>query len=118
MLSALDLRKLRCMDGLHYSFQMLELSHDSLWTICCGIPGDNFNAVRGLASCWSFIDSLHRIREIAQAVPGLGRKHPEMRAFLDATELAEEFRHYIQHLRGELSHDPPNSFPVWGSLAW
>ena len=27
-------------------------------------------------------------------------------------------RHYIQHLRGELAKDPPNSFPVWGSLSW
>lgn len=41
-----------------------------------------------------------------------------MRAFIDATVLAEDYRHYIQHLREELAKDPPNTFPVWGSLSW
>lgn len=113
-----ELRRLRCWDGLHYSFQMLRLCHQSLWDICCAIPEDNSQAVHALALTWSFIDSLHRIREISQAIPGLSSKHVEMRIFLDQTKLAEDYRHYIQHLREEINSEPPNSFPVWGSLAW
>ena len=118
MLTALDLRKLRCVDGLHYSFQLLDRSHSLMWPACCAIHSDNSYAVEALAHCWSFIDSLHRIREIAQAVPGLNTKHAEMRAFLSATQLAEDYRHYIQHVRREISKDPPNTFPVWGALSW
>ena len=118
MVTALDLRKLRCADGLHYSFQLLKISHEPMWELCCAIPEDNSKASIALFHCWSFIDSLHRIREIAQAVPGLSTKHPEMRAFLSATQLAEDYRHYIQHVRRELSKEPPNTFPVWGALSW
>lgn len=117
-LSELDVRRLRCIDGLHYSFQLLALSFEPMWGLCCDIPADNGKVARALSCCWTFIDSLHRIREIAQCVPGLGSKHPEMRAFLSTTEAAEDCRHYIQHLRGELSKRPPDPSPVWGSLSW
>ena len=118
MLTALDIRKIQCLDGLHYSFQMLRHYYADLWDTCCKIPTDNSKAIPALASCWGFIDALHRIREIAQSVPGLNVKHPEMRAFLSTSFLAEDYRHYIQHLRGELAKSQPNSFPVWGTLSW
>ena len=118
MLTTLDIRKLRCIDGLHYSFQLLRLSYEPMWDVCCEIAADNSKAGAALSLCWGFIDSLHRIREIAQAVPALSAKHPEMRAFMAATELAENYRHYIQHVRRELCSDPPHTFPVWGSLSW
>ena len=118
MLNPIELRRLRCWDGLHYSFQMLHLSQESLWETCCAIPGDSSKAILGLVHCWNFIDSLHRIREIAQATPGLNTKDLESRVFLEATSITEEYRHYIQHLRQELNREPPNSFPVWGSLSW
>jgi hypothetical protein len=118
MLTALQLRRLRCWDGLHYSFQMLDLCQSSLWESCCRIPEDNENAIRALSYCWLFIDSLHRIRELAQAIPGLSTKKIEMRRLLNGTAAAEKYRHYIQHLRSEVNADPPNGFPVWGSLSW
>jgi hypothetical protein len=118
MHSPLDIRNIRCLDGLHYSFELLEHFYESLHKDCCEIPKDNSKVIPVLASCWGFIDTLHRIREIAQSIPGLSDKHPEMRAFLSATALAETYRHYIQHLRQELAKDPPNTFPVWGSLSW
>jgi hypothetical protein len=118
VLNSLELRRLRCWDGLHYSFQVLRLSHDSLWPTCCEIPADNSKAIAAISCCWTYIDALHRIREIAQATPGLSTKHLEVRVFLEATSLAEDLRHYMQHLRGELNKEPPNAFPVWGSLAW
>jgi hypothetical protein len=118
MLTALDLRKIRCLDGLYYSFQLLRYYHSHLWETCCKIPTDHSEVIPALARCWGFIDALHRIREIAQSIPGLSSKHAEVRFFLSASSLAEEYRHYIQHLRGELAREPQNPSPVWGSLSW
>lgn len=119
MHSALDVRKVRCLDGLNYSYQMLRHHYTGLWETCCEIPGANAKIIPALAAGWGFIDALHRIREIALAVPGLSPKHPEMQAFLAASAVAEDYRHYVHHLRGELANDPPNnSFPVWGTLSW
>ncbi|MGE0085766.1 MAG: hypothetical protein AB7S75_15255 [Desulfococcaceae bacterium] len=114
----IELRKIRCLDGLHYSFEILEYFYSHLYEICCLISEDYHNVVKALASCWGFIDALHRIREIAQSTPGINVKHKEMRAFLNDTKIAEEYRHYIQHLRGELANNPPNTFPVWGAISW
>lgn len=119
MPSALDVRKIRCLDGLHYSFQMLQHYYAGLWETCCEIPATNSKIIPALASAWGFIDALHRIREISQAVPGLSAKHPEMHPFLSASGLADDYRHYIHHLRSELANDlPTDSFPVWGTLSW
>ncbi|WP_324779474.1 hypothetical protein [Thiobacillus sedimenti] len=119
MPSALDTRKVRCLDGLYYSFQMLRHHYAGLWESCCEIPSHESKLIAALGSAWGFIDALHRIREIAQAVPGLSIKHPEMQAFLPASSLADEYRHYIHHLRSELANDAPgNAFPVWGTLSW
>jgi hypothetical protein len=117
-LSQLELKKLRSTEALHYSYELLALSHHSMWPACCRIPEDNSQLVVALAACWTFIDSLHRIREIAQGAPGINSRSAEMRAFLSATTLAEEYRHYIQHLRREVANDPPSNFPVFGSLSW
>ncbi|MCH8863108.1 MAG: hypothetical protein IID51_11425 [Proteobacteria bacterium] len=118
MATILEVRNIRCFDGLHYSFELLSYFHSNLHPMCCEIIDDNAKVIPALACAWGFVDALHRIREISQSLPRLGDKHPEMRAFLSATALAEDYRHYIQHLRGELSKDPPNGFPVWGSLSW
>jgi len=64
------------------------------------------------------VDVVHRIREVAEALPGLSKKEQPLRAFLSATAVVEDFRHYIQHLRSELSKKDVNPFPVWGSLSW
>ena len=119
MPSALAVRRVRCLDGLHYAFQMLRHHYAGLWETCCEIPSDDSKLIPALAASWGFIDALHRIREIAQAVPGLSAKHLEMQEFLSASILAEDYRHFIHHLRGELANDTPaHSFPVWGTLSW
>lgn len=118
MHSGQDVRIVKCLDGLHYSFEVLNLTYNSLYDDCAKIPTDNAYYVPTLWRCWSFVDTLHRIREVSQALPGLSRKKPEFRAFLESTEVVKTYRHYIQHLRSELSKKEPNSFPVWGSLSW
>lgn len=117
-LTQLELKKLRSAEALYYSYALLNLSHQAMWPACCKIPADNSELFVALAGCWSFIDSLHRIREILQGAPGINSKSAEMRSFLGATSLSEDYRHYIQHLRREVSKDPPNSSPVYGSLSW
>lgn len=118
MHAATDIRLVRCLDGLALSFAILQHIHADLHVVCASITSNKDALPPAYWRCWSFIDTVHRIREVAQAVPGLGRKTPELRLFLDATAIAEKFRHYIQHLRSELSKIPGNTFPVWGSLSW
>lgn len=117
-ITQIDIRKIRCLDGLHYSFRILEKHYNNLYKTCCEIPNEPSALIDSLIFAWGFVDALHRINQIAQSVPSLSSKHPEMRAFLDGTGLAKEYRHYIQHLRRELAKNPPNKFPVWGSLSW
>jgi hypothetical protein len=100
------------------SFAMLEQIHADLHATCAAIRADKRNLSLAFWRCWSFVDAVHRVREVTQAVPGLSKETTEVRNFLDSTSIAEGFRHYVQHLRSELSKSPGNTFPVWGSLSW
>ena len=118
MHASYDIRIVKCLDGLHYSFETLEYIYSSLHEVCSRVKIDHSSLIPALWQCWSFVDVVHRIREIAQALPGLSKRNKELVTFLDRTNLAKEFRNYIQHLRRELSKKDVNPFPVWGSLAW
>jgi hypothetical protein len=113
-----DTRLVRCLDGLALSFAMLEHINAGLHAVCSRLLSEKELLPVAFWHRWSFVDTVHPIREVAQAVPGLSSKASELRVFLDSTAVAEEFRHYIQHLRSELSKIPGNTFPVWGTLAW
>jgi hypothetical protein len=97
---------------------MLQHMHADLHTVCSSLKSNSDSMPLAFWQCWSFVDTVHRIREVAQAIPGLSGKNPELRTFLESTAVAEEFRHYIQHLRNSLTKSPGNTFPVWGSLSW
>ncbi len=96
----------------------MEYNYKELYEKCASIKNNNEDLIPALSMCWSIIDSIHRIREISQAVPGLNKKDQNLISFLNETKIAEDYRHYIQHLRGELSKKNLNPFPVWGSLSW
>ena len=113
-----DIRLIKVYDGLVFSFQVLSLNYQNLHNSCILIPNENEKLVLSFSKCWSIIDTTHRIREIAQSIPGLSKKNKILKNFLKSTSLAKEFRHYIQHLRRELSNNPPNNYPVFGSLSW
>lgn len=113
-----DIRIVKCLDGLHYSFEILDNIYSSLYETCIQINTNQSSLIPALWHCWSFVDTVHRIREISQALPGLSKKQRELSTFIEATKLSEEYRHYIQHLRSELSKEEVNPFPVWGSLSW
>jgi hypothetical protein len=117
MHASTDIRLVKCLDGLHFSFEMLEHANDGLYELCVRIKTDPAALAPALWRCWSVVDIVHRLRELAEAVPGLSKRNPDLVAFLRATDVAETCRHYIQHLRSELSNQA-NPFPVWGSLSW
>jgi hypothetical protein len=118
MHASTDIRLVKCLDGLLFSFGMLEHANDGLYETCVRIQTDPAALAPALWRCWSLVDVVHRLRELAQAVPGLSKRNPDLVAFLGATRVAEDCRHYIQHLRSELSKTDVNPFPVWGSLSW
>lgn len=99
-------------------FEIIYLNYKNLYEICSEINDDQTNIAKALSQSWSIMDMTHRIREIAQSVPGLNKKNPELLRFLRNTAEIERCRHYIQHLRGELAKPAPSPYPVWGSLSW
>lgn len=118
MHAATDPRLVRCLDALYMSFQMLETLQIELYPICTEIPTKRDSLHRAFMIAWTIVDTSHRIREVAQCVPGLSGSTPELRLLMQKTHIAEQLRHYIQHLRSELSRQPGNPFPVWGNLSW
>ena len=117
-MDTLAVRRIKVLDGLFYSFRLLEHHYENLYPACNKVRESPDTAVAILAGCWGFIDMLHRARELAQLVPGLGRRNAELSLFLRTTGLAEEYRHYMQHLRRELGNTEAHGFPVWGSISW
>lgn len=113
-----DIRLLRCHDALRMSFEMIDHLHASIYGHCCQIAKDSSAVPLAFQACWSMVDCVHRVREVALGTPGLNARSEPMKSFLEATAAAEQLRHYIQHLRREVVKRPGNGFPVWGSLSW
>ena len=100
------------------SFTMLESIQNELYETCTKIPGDERQLTIAMLKAWSFVDVVHRIRELSSTLPGLSTRTPALLRFLKESRPAEDFRNYIQHLRGELMEPTPNTFPVWGAISW
>jgi len=71
-----------------------------------------------LLDAWSVVDLCHRARELAQQAPGLARKAPAVKLFIQRTKEVEAFRHHVQHLRSGIPKLPESCNPVWGALSW
>ncbi len=115
-----DPRLMRFRDGFWFSREILQREHAELETLRLQLyPNSMGGAVHAVATAWQIVDVVHRVRDLAEGMPGVNKKAGSCtRAFLDATAIAERFRHYVQHLRGEVSKTEVNRFPVWGSLSW
>jgi len=113
-----DKRLVKIFEALSFSFGVLEYNYKTLYENCIKIPESNDYLIATLSACWSIIDSVHRIREISQVIPGLNNKNVSVKKFLSKTQNAETFRHYFQHLRTELAKKELDEFPVFGSLSW
>jgi len=114
-----DPRLFRFLDFIYYSLEVLNVQYNDLNGILIKLkPSDSKEIIHALAISWSIIDSIHRIREVAQNIPGLSSKTPQLKSFLDETKIVEVYRDYIQHLRNELSKIELDPFPVWGNFSW
>src|SRR4051794_19349083 len=94
MHASADIRLVKCLDGLHFSFEMLEQANDGLYETCVRVKTDPAALAPALWRCWSLVDVVHRLRELAEAVPGLSKRNPDLVTFLGVTHVAEECRHY------------------------
>jgi hypothetical protein len=114
-----DPRLFKFLDCIHYSLAILNTQYYDLSSILAKLtPSDSDQIVRALAVSWSIVDSIHRIREVAQNIPGLSGQTPQLKSFINDTSIVEDFRDYIQHLRNELAKINLDNFPVWGSFSW
>jgi len=120
MHSANDIRLLKCLDGVHYALEIVELNYRDLYDSCIGIQGPNSldHLAAALSKSWTIIDAVNRIREISQSIPGLNKSDTKLVKFLRTTEVVEVYRNYTQHLRSELLKPNLDPFPVWGALSW
>lgn len=109
---------IRFIDGMNYTFILLDYSYSLLYESCLLIEKEKSNIAAALSHCWQIIDMTHRIREMCQNIPRLSKNDPNVKVFLQNTEPAEKFRHYVQHLRNELAKSNYDKFPVFGSLSW
>jgi hypothetical protein len=109
---------LKCSEGILFSYKILQFTYSKLYATCLKIPSDKQIVYEALGICWSFIDTVQRIREIIQQFPTISNKDKTITNFLQQTNITDEYRNYIQHLRNELNKNDLDTFPVWGSLSW
>lgn len=108
---------IKAYNSLNISFGIIELNQNNLYQSCLSFEENTNQLYRALSECWSFIDNLHRIREVCRQAPTLNQKGLEFRKFLEVTEIAEECRHYMQHLARE-NNNENDTTPSFGSLSW
>jgi hypothetical protein len=114
-----DPRLLRFLEALFFSSAILNKQYLQISSIQKNLhPNDGEKLLEAIALIWGIVDTIHRIRELTEALPGIKGNDPATKNFIATTEITEQFRHYIQHLRGELSRKDIHDFPVWGSFSW
>lgn len=114
-----DPRLIRFRDGFWFSRALLRREVDELERIRAKLrPDARDDLLHTVATVWQIVDAVRRVRDLAQATPGVSQRDAAVRTFLGATTIAEQFRHYVQHLRGELAKPEVDRFPVWGSISW
>lgn len=55
---------IKAYNSLNISFGIIELNQNNLYQSCLSIEESTNQMYRALSECWSFIDNLHRIREV------------------------------------------------------
>jgi hypothetical protein len=112
------------LDGLRYSFGICEMSYARAMQVLRGFEkmlstgAPTHLAIQAVADMWSAVDGAHRIRLLLNQMPFVPKKDPSIRLFLDATSAAENMRHYMQHMNGEITTIFPLAPSVWGAISW
>jgi hypothetical protein len=115
--SALDPQQLKILNGLRYAFDMADVSYRRL-LVGLGLYGTGGDKqgdlmTHVLVDAWGFVDSVDRLRDIAEH--GLGGLADDSEAELRPYRV---IRNHVQHLRERLL-DPKQALMVeWGTLSW
>lgn len=79
---------------------------------------EGLEAADAFLTAMGLVDFGYRFGQLVDALPLLNKKSPELRAMSSALAPAEAARHYLQHMRGDLSDGKAIDYPILGSLAW
>ena len=120
-----DQKQVLIIDALRLSLEIEKALNSRLWRILRRIeklddasnpkPAEVLEAI-GLA--WQLIDTIHRIRGLAEQVRGLSHSLPEYQLFQRKTAPTEELRNFYQHLNSEIPKLPAKTNPIIGVLSW
>ena len=117
-------------DAIRYSIAMLDVAYLRLHRLLVyvskeevskaeGEPGLDMDLAypRAFLDAFSIVDMTNRLWTLLNNGAGMKRT-PEMRAFLQKIQRAEEIRNGVQHLPGELIRLAARDEAVWGWLHW
>ena len=123
-----DPRRAMFLDGIRYSVEMADLAYGRLQSGLQALSTENDTDgsqehaslfVEPFLDAWSIVDSIHRLRELLEHMPGSKKaKSPSYQLFARKTLPVRQFRNAIQHLRKELRQVSSPTWPVWGVLDW
>lgn len=121
----LDKRQLLFLDGIRVSADICDLSIKRLSKSLKKLPSlvaysEDYitEVISAVQDAWAVIDSVHRFRELLQQFHGIKKNLPQFQAFYRSSEKAEEFRHFIQHIRREVNDLSDHQLPLWGTITW
>jgi hypothetical protein len=125
--SVLGRHQILFFEGMRFTIEMAEVAYQRLQhTLPLLADHQHLNrdpppTVSAMLDAWSIVDSLHRLRDLIQAAPGLSgkKKSPKIRLFMDATDNVTALRNTVQHLNSEIHKilDDRN-WTVFGTLSW
>ena len=69
-------------------------------------------------SAWETVDSIRRVRGLANQVYGLSQNRGEIKGFYEKTKSVENFRNIYQHLNSDLQKVVGKTSPVLGAVSW
>jgi hypothetical protein len=123
--TSVDRRTILFLDGVRYSIQAFELASSRLALTLDRLSNgkeitDDLGEIISEATtdAWSIIDSIHRLRELLEQMPGLKKNVPELQLFLRRTAPVEDLRHFFQHFRTEIESFVERGMPLWGTISW
>ena len=75
-------------------------------------------AIPSLMAAVAFVDFAFRFNEAIRSLPFIKKDTPEIKRLVSSLKPVEDSRHYLQHMRGDLSEDIDIDYPILGALSW
>jgi hypothetical protein len=113
-------------DGMRVAMEMADLSYGRLAASLreLALNEQLTEASEGAAKiaatndAWNFIDSVNRLRVLADRCPGLQKGSTLYKRFSHAIAGIKDLRNFAQHLNTGVSELALVDLPVWGTLNW